>query len=196
MAVFSRFAKVLEPSGESMRVRAALGLINQVLDEVLAEQEGDFDAETRWAIKWFSQYGFDDGPFGDAETLCKATGTAIDGMHRSGILGARAGRVWLIERSDLVAEWDPASDSRVPMWEATQHLVKALDEGGEAAAATLLARLGGVGETARELAYRLYAICDGKKWAKEAGVYNALVASWPEIKRKAGEGPAGQGSLL
>src|SRR5690606_28983195 len=112
MAVFSRYAKVLEPSGEPMRVRAALGLINQVLDEVLAEQEGDFDAETRWAIKWFSQYGFDDGPFGDAETLCKATGTAINGMQRSGILGSKASKVWLIGREDLPVDWDPASDDR------------------------------------------------------------------------------------
>ncbi len=196
MAVFSRYSKVLEPSGEPMRVRAALGLINQVLDEVLAEQEGDFDAETRWAVKWFSQYGFDAGPFGDAETLCKATGTAVNGMERSGILESKAAKVWLIGRADLPADWDPAADDRIPVWEAAQHLVKALDEGGEQAAAELLAALGGVGETARDLAYRLYAICDAKKWAKEAGMYNALVASWPEIRRKAAQGPSGQGSLL
>lgn len=196
MAVFSRYAKVLEPSGEPMRVRAALGLINQVLDEVLAEQEGDFDAETRWAVKWFSQYGFDAGPFGDAETLCKAMGTAVNGMARSGILESKAAKVWLIGRGELPPDWDPAADDRIPVWEAAQHLVKALDEGGEQAAAELLAALGGVGETARDLAYRLYAICDAKKWAKEAGMYNALVASWPEIRRKAAQGPSGQGSLL
>jgi putative DNA methylase len=196
MAVFSRYAKVLEPSGEPMRVRAALGLINQVLDEVLAEHEGDFDPQTRWAVKWFSQFGFDAGPFGDAETLCKATGTAVDGMQRSGIVESRASKVWLVGREDLPGEWDPLSDGRVPVWEATQHLVKALDEGGEAAAAGLLSRLGGVGETARDLAYRLYAICDQKKWAKEAGAYNALVTSWPEIRRKASTGTVGQGSLL
>lgn len=196
MGAFSRYAKVLEPSGEPMRVRAALGLINQVLDEVLAEQEGDFDAETRWAVKWFSQYGFDAGPFGDAETLCKATGTAVNGMQRSGILETKAAKVWLIGRADLPADWDPAADDRIPVWEAAQHLVKALDEGGEQAAAELLAALGGVGETARDLAYRLYAVCDAKKWAKEAGMYNALVASWPEIRRKAAQGPSGQGSLL
>jgi putative DNA methylase len=196
MAVFSRYAKVLEPSGEPMRVRAALGLINQVLDEVLAEHEGDFDPQTRWAVKWFSQFGFDAGPFGDAETLCKATGTAVDGMQRSGIVESRASKVWLVGREDLPGEWDPLSDGRVPVWEATQHLVKALDEGGEAAAAGLLSRLGGVGETARDLAYRLYAICDQKKWAKEAGAYNALVTSWPEIRRKASTGTAPQEGML
>ena len=104
--------------------------------------------------------------------------------------------MWLISRNDLPTDWDPVTDDRMPVWEATQHLVKELDEGGEGLAADLLNRLGGVGETARDLAYRLYAICDQKKWAKEAGAYNALVTSWPEIKRKAAEGPTGQGSLL
>lgn len=199
MAVFSRYAKVVEPSGEQMRVRAALGLINQVLDEVLAEQEGDFDAETRWAIKWFSQYGFDEGPFGDAETLCKATGTAINGMQRSGIVATKAPKVWLVSREDLPDGWDPATDDRVPVWEATQQLVKALADGGEASAAALLARLGGLGETARELAYRLYSICERKGWAKEAGAYNALAVSWLDIQRLASaDAPAAneQGSLL
>ncbi len=199
MAVFSRHAKVVEPSGDPMRVRAALGLINQVLDEVLAEQEGDFDAETRWAIKWFSQYGFDEGPFGDAETLCKATGTAINGMQRSGIVATKAPKVWLVSREDLPDGWDPATDDRVPVWEATQQLVKALAEGGEASAAALLARLGGLGETARELAYRLYSICERKGWAKEAGAYNALAVSWLDIQRLASaDAPAAneQGSLL
>ena len=196
MAVFSRFARVLEPSGEQMRVKSALALINQVLDEVLTEQEGDFDPTTRWAIKWFTQFGFDQGPFGDAETLCKATGTAINGMERSGILASRASKVWLLSRSDLRDDWDPANDDRVPVWEATQYLVKALDEGGEGAAAELLAKLGGVGETARDLAYRLYSTCEAEKWAKEAGFYNSLVTSWPEIRRKATRGTPGQGSLI
>jgi putative DNA methylase len=196
MAVYTSFGRVLEADGSPMPVRIALELINQVLDEVLEGHESELDAETRWAVKWFSQFGFDAGPFGDAETLCKATGTAVDGMQRSGIVESRASKVWLVGREDLPGEWDPLSDGRVPVWEATQHLVKALDEGGEAAAAGLLSRLGGVGETARDLAYRLYAICDQKKWAKEAGAYNALVTSWPEIRRKASTGTVGQGSLL
>ena len=191
MAVFSRYAKVLEASGEPMRVRTALGLINQVLDEVLAEQEGEFDAETRWAVKWFEQRGFDEGPFGEAETLCKATGTAINGMQRSGIVAASAGKVWLVAREALAEDWDPSADDRVPVWEATQQLVKRLDEQGEAAAAALLAQLGGIGDSARDLAYRLYAICERKGWAGEATAYNALVVAWPELQRKAAEPTAG-----
>ena len=54
--------------GRSRHVREALALINQTLDEALAEQEGDFDADSRWALAWFEQSGFDEGEYGVAET--------------------------------------------------------------------------------------------------------------------------------
>ena len=72
MGVFSRYSKVVESDGEAMTVRAALTIINQMLDEVLAEQEGEFDGDTRWAVAWFEQYGVQEGPYGVAETLSKA----------------------------------------------------------------------------------------------------------------------------
>ena len=200
MAVFSRYAKVIEPSGDSMPVRRALALTNEALDEVLAEQEGDFDAETRWALKWFEQYGYDEGPYGAAEVLFTATATSLDGVRRSGIVGSKPGKVWLLAREDLPDGWDPAKDDRVPVWEATMHLMKQLETGGEGAAADLLGRLGGVAETARELVYRLYSICEKRKWAKDAVAFNSLVTSWPEIGRRAarpGRGPAPvQSSML
>jgi putative DNA methylase len=71
------------------------------------------------------------------------------------------------------------------VWELAQHLIRALEDGGEVAAADLLRRVGGLGEAARELAYRLYVICERKRWAKEALAYNALVVAWPEIARLA-----------
>ena len=40
MAVFSRYTKVLEPDGTPMTMRTTLGLINQVLDEILADSRG------------------------------------------------------------------------------------------------------------------------------------------------------------
>ncbi|MGH8904414.1 MAG: DUF1156 domain-containing protein, partial [Egibacteraceae bacterium] len=152
MAVFSRYAKVVEPDGEPMRVRTALGLINQVLGEVLTEQEGEFDPDTRWAIRWFEQRGFDEGPYGEAEVLAIAMVTSVGGLKEAGILAARAGNVRLLSREELAASWNPSTDSRVPVWEVTQHLVKRLDEGGETAAADLLRQVGGVGEAARDLA--------------------------------------------
>ncbi len=186
MAVFSRYAKVVEPTGESMPVRSALALINQVLDEVLAEQEGEFDADTRFAIKWFEQYGFDEAGYDPAEGLARATNVSVKGLEDAGILVARAGRVRLLRRSELTADWDPATDTRMPVWEVTQQLVRALwDEGSEAKAGDLVRRLGGIGEVARDLAYRLYAICERHGWADDALGFNALVTSWPEIARRA-----------
>ncbi|MGH8996311.1 MAG: DUF1156 domain-containing protein [Acidimicrobiales bacterium] len=186
MAVFSRYAKVVEPTGEPMSVRSALALINQVLDEVLAEQEGEFDADTRFAIKWFEQYGFDEAGYDPAEGLARATNVSVKGLEDAGILVAKAGRVRLLRRGELAADWDPASDTRMPVWEVTQQLVRALwDEGSEAKAGDLVRRLGGVGEVARDLAYRLYAVCERRGWAEDGLGFNALVTSWPEIARRA-----------
>jgi putative DNA methylase len=196
MAVFSRYAKVLEADGTPMRVRTALALINQTLDEVLAEQEGEFDADTRWALAWFEQYGFEEGPFGTAETLSKAKNTAIAGLVEAGILAARAGKVRLLRRDELTADWNPASDGRLPVWEVTQRLIRTLEHEGESGAARLLAKLGGIGELARDLAYRLYTTCERKKWAQDALAFNSLVVSWPEISRLAAQKPERQQELF
>ena len=186
MAVFSRFAKVVEPDGSTMRVRTALGLIHQVLDQVLSEQEGEFDGETRWAIQWFSQFYVDEGPYGVAEQLAVSMNVAVSAMVSSGILASGGGKVRLYGRDELPDYWDPTSDLRTPVWEATQHLVKRLETEGETSAGQLLRKLGGLGESAQLLAYRLYTVCEKSRPAL-AGPYNALVASWPEIQRHARE---------
>jgi putative DNA methylase len=185
MAVFSRYSKVVEADGSAMSVRTALGLINQVLDETLAEQEADFDGDTRWAVAWFDQFGMNPGAFGVAETLSKAKNTAINGLVAAGILESKGGKVRLLDRAELPDAWNPTADARLTVWELAQHLIRALESGGEYEAADLLRRIGGLGDTARELAYRLYVICERKKWAKEALAYNALVVAWPEISRLA-----------
>jgi putative DNA methylase len=186
MAIFSRYSKTLEADGAPMRVRAALQLINQTLDEVLAEQEGDFDPDTGWAVAWFDQFGFNEGPYGEAETLTKAKNTAINGLQAAGIVAARAGKVRLVRVDELPEDWDPTTDRRLTVWEMVHHLIKALDV-GEAAAAELVAKLSGQAEAARELAYRLYNVCERRKRAQEAQAYNGLVLSWPEIARLAWE---------
>lgn len=185
MAVFTRYAKVLESDGSPMTVRTALGLINQSLDEVLAEQEGEFDGDTRWALAWFEQFGMDDGPFGDAETLSKAKNTAVNGLEEAGIITARAGKVRLVKRDELPLDWNPATDKRLTVWEVTQHLIHRLDQKGETGAAELVAQLGGIAEISRDLAYRLYSTCERKKWAQEALAYNSLVVAWPELAKLA-----------
>jgi putative DNA methylase len=185
MAVFSRYAKVLDAEGRAMPVRQALALINQSLDEVLAEQEGDFDVDSRWALTWFEQYGFADGPYGDAETLSKAKNTSVEGMVEAGILTSRAKKVRLLAPNELPASWDPEEDRRINVWEMLHHLIRVLEFAGESTAAQLLVKYGPKADVVRELAYRLYTECERKKRAKEAGSYNALVQSWPEIVRLA-----------
>jgi putative DNA methylase len=185
MAIFTHYDRILESDGTPMRVRTALALINQTLDEVLAEQEGEFDADTGWAVAWFDQFGFNDGPFGDAETLCKAKNTAIGGLQEAGIALARAGKVRLLRPDELPMDWDPAIDPRLTAWEVLHQLIRVLEASGESAAAALVAQLGSHAETARELAYRLYTLCERKKRAPEALSYNGLVQSWPEIQRLA-----------
>jgi len=182
MSIFSRFDNVLEANGDPMTVRSALSLINQVLDEFLAESEGDFDSDTRWAVAWYEQYGHEQSDFGVAETLSKAKNTSIDGLVQSGILESRAGKVRLLHRDELDVNWTPEDDKRLTTWEAAQYLIRTLDQKGEQDAAELLARLGAIAEPARELVYRLYTICERKGWAQDALGYNMLVVAWPRLK--------------
>src|SRR5690606_23251838 len=188
MAVYSRYSRILETDGKPMTVRTALQLINQTLDETLAEQEGDFDPETAWAVAWFEQFAFNDGPFGDAELLSKAKNTALNALVEAGIVKTGAGKARLLRVDELPADWDPTTDQRLTVWEMVHHLIRVMNTGGETAAAQLVAKLGGAADAARELAYRLYSICERRKRAAEALAYNALVQSWPEISRLAREG--------
>ena len=189
MAVYTRYAKVLDAEGKPLPVRAALALINQTLDEALAEQEGDFDADSRWALTWFDQTGFAEGDYGVAEQLSKSKNTSVGGLDEAGILVSRAGKVRLLKPAELPADWDPLTDKRLTHWEIVHQLIRALESGGESTAAALVAKLGSKAETARELCYRLYTLCERKKRAVEAMAYNGLVQSWPEITRLAAEKP-------
>jgi putative DNA methylase len=198
IAIYSRYTKIVEADGTAMTVRTALGLINEVLAEVLSGEESEFDADTRFALTWFEQYGHNPGPYGDAATLARAKNTSVEGVERAGVVRSRDGKVRLVERAELAETWDPAADARLTVWETTQYLIRAL-ESSEREAAALLARLGGgVGERARQLAYLLYGLCDRKKWADEAGAYNMLVTAWPEVSRLAAAGPTPEaaGSLF
>ncbi len=187
MAVYTRYSQVLDAEGKPLAVRDALALINQVLDEALAEQEGDFDADSRWALAWFEQSGFGEGEYGVAETLSKAKNTSVQGLVDAGILESRRGKVRLLKPAELPATWDPDKDARLTAWETVHHLIRVLEK-GETEAAALVAKLGTKAETARELCYRLYTIAERKKRAAEALSYNALVQSWPELTRLAREG--------
>ena len=181
MSIFTRYARVLDSGGSAMSVREALALINETLDETLAEQEGDFDADTRWALAWFEESGFGEGEYGRAETLSTAKNTSVAGMVEAGILTSGAGKVRLLVPAELPQDWNPKADSRRTVWETTHHLVRVHEQGGDTAAADIMANIGADAETARDLAYRLYRICDKRNRPQEALGYNALVRSWGEI---------------
>jgi putative DNA methylase len=188
MAIYSRYTRILESSGTSMSVRTALSLINQTLTEVLSEMEDEFDAETRWAIPWFEQHGFGEGEFGDAELLSKAKVTSVAGLQHAHIIHSKAGRVRILRPDELPTNWDPTG-RRLTVWEMTHHLLRLYfhEKAGDVTTAELLRKLGNNGDVARDLAYRLFNVCEKKKLSQEAQAYNALVLGWPEIARLARE---------
>jgi len=181
IAIFSRYAQVLEQSGQPMRMKTALALVNQALAEVLTEQEGDFDAETRWALAWYADHQFEGGDFGEANQLAGSKNTAVNALAQTGIVRSGTGRVKLLSRNELPADWDPTNDGRTVVWEMTQHLIKRLESKGEEGAARLYRLLDGRASAARELAYGLFTLCERKGWSQEALAYNSLVLAWNGI---------------
>lgn len=196
MAVFSRYSGVIENDGSKMTVRSALARINEILDQVLSEQEGDFDAASRFAIAWYRQHGYDQGQFGDADSLARARNTSVAAMEREEILTSRAGKVKLLSPGELPTAYDPLADLHISNWEVLHHLIKTLERDGIAPAGDLLrdalAREDGAIEAdlTKELAHLLFRIAEGNGWTKDALAFNTLATSWPEITRVAGESRA------
>jgi putative DNA methylase len=186
MAVYSRYAKVLEADGSPMTVRTALALINQELDAYLEALEGELDADTRFCIAWYDQYGHKQAAYGEADVLARAKNTSVAGLHEARVLKSEGGKVRLLRREEYDADWNPLADRRKPVWECAQHLILRFETGGAEGAGALLAQLGPeMGENARALAYRLYTLCERRGRAEDALAYNGLVTAWPEIQREA-----------
>ncbi|MGV9195095.1 DUF1156 domain-containing protein [Microbacterium sp. MC2] len=187
MAVFSRYAKVIESDGSEMTVRSALARINEVLDELLTEQEGDFDPTTRFAIAWYRSNGYDAGAFGDAENLARARATAVSAMERGGILSARAGKVQLYRPTDLPDDYDVTSDQHTSAWEALQHTIRIQESKGIPAAGAFLHDASRRSDGAvdldlvKELAYLLFQVAEKNGWTKDAISFNGIATSWSEL---------------
>ena len=192
MAVFSKYAAVLEADGSPMGVRTALQLINRFL------AEDDFDPDTQFCLRWFEQHAWSEGAYGDADTLSRGKGTSVDGMKVAGILYSGGGKVRLLKWAEYPSDWDPKADTRLPVWEALHQLIRALKQGGESASGVLLAALGGKAEAVRQLAYRLYTLCERLGLAEDARAYNELITSWTGIESAASIVPTEetQGSLF
>lgn len=186
MGVFSRYKAVLESDDKPMGVKAALQLINRELDEYLGGIQGEFDADTRFAITWFEQHGNKAGEYGSANSIAQARGISVESVKHAGIVESSAGKVRIIGRDELEADWDPASDGHLTVWECCQHLIRALETDGEQSAATLLKKIGSEkADAVKDLAYCLYGICEKRSDAKDATSYNALIAVWTELTRQA-----------
>jgi putative DNA methylase len=180
MAVFSKYAAVLEADGSPMSVCTALQLINRFL------AEDDFDPDTQFCLHWFEQHGWSEGRFGDADTLARAKGTSVDGVRDAGVVESGGGTVRLRKWTEYPADWDPQRDTRNPVWETLHHLIRALRQEGESSAGRLLAAVKSQAEPVRQLAYRLYTLCERQGWAEDARAYNELITSWTGIEAASG----------
>lgn len=180
IGVFSQYAAVLEMDGTPMTVRTALTLINKAIDEYFTQAEGDMDAKTRFCVDWFQTYGFRPGAFGEADVLARAKGSAVETIAASGVLESGSGKVRLYKVSEYPADWNPETDSNTSIWEACHQLSRSLKT-SETSAGALLSRMSDKAEPIRQLAYRLYTLCERKGWAEDAGNYNELITSWHPI---------------
>ena len=194
MAVFSRYAAVLESSGKAMSVRTVLGLINGLKDELLGESVEELDRDTRWAVLWFDEMGFEPGEAGQANLLANAHATALNGLVAAGIVEVKGNQVRLLRPEELPTDWDPREDARLTVWEMTHHLLRVYyhEKRGDEATAALLRKLGSKADVARDLAYKLFTVAENKKRSAEAQGYNALVLGWPELAQLAQGIPAEQ----
>ena len=184
LAVCTRNTRVLGARGRPLTLREVLALIDQALNEALAAQEDALDAASRWALAWFERHGFEAGGHCEAETLAGAKGTRVAEVMEAGLVRVRAGWVRLLPPEALPSWWGPAIDARPSVWTALHHLLRLLALGGPVAAAVAVAKLARA-DRARDLCYRLHAVCERTHRRPEARAYAGLVQAWPEVRRLA-----------
>lgn len=181
MAIYSKYSSVLNQDGSKMSVHDALIMINKAISDYLNPEGADFDNDTLFCDSWFSQYGFGEGKFGEADTLARAKGTSVEGLVNAGVVESNTGKVRLLKWAEYPTDWNPQKDTNTPIWEACHQLIRTLNQEGESAAGKLLALMPERSEPIRRLAYHLYTLCERKKWADEARAYNELMGSWASI---------------
>ena len=188
MALYSQYRAVRAADGRALSVREALGMINTALDESMREVDADLDSESRFALGWFEQHGWDEGDFGDADVMARARNTSVDSVVLAGVAKSEAGKVRLLHFSDYDAAYDPSKDDRAIAWEAAHNMVFRLQQ-GEKAAAKLYNQLrdedSSLADAVPDLAFLLHSICDRQGWNALAGDYNGLISSWTGIMQHA-----------
>ena len=187
ISVFSRYAKVREADGSDMSVRDALQLINATLDEVLGEQESDLDSDTRFAVRWYRQYGWEADSSGIADQLARSSDTSLAELQRGGIFEAKGGKARLLSPTQLNEGWDPAADEHVSVWEATVRLAAVLAKDGVDKVAELLPAVGEKVslDAVKELGFLLFHEAEKNKDTDDAILFNGLVSSWGDLNEQA-----------
>lgn len=197
MQIYSRYRAVLDQTGTPVTVDQALRLINQALAEVLDEQEGELDAASRFAVRWWEAHGWNSAAFGEADKVARPLGISVDDVVRAQVATGRANRAQLVPPDGLDRTWFPDSDSVATAWEAVHHLAdRLIDGGGELEAAKLMARLGSLQDSAMALTYRLHDIAAKKSRKTDQERYNALINSWAELVRLSGDSAATREGLF
>ena len=184
MAVFSKYSAVVEPNGSHMRVKTVLQLINRFLTQ------DDFDHGTQFCLHWLEQHGFDDGPFGEADVLARATQTSVGILTAADVLKSGGAKVRLLRHSELSTEWDPKNRTHASVWELLHRMIGAYrrDTGGERAAGRILADARSQSDDIRQLGYRLYTLCDNRGMASDARVYDDFVRALVYIEKTLSSG--------
>lgn len=183
MAIFSKYSAVLEADGSAMTVKTALQLINRFL------ADDDFDADTQFCLRWYEQHGWEPGQFGEADVLARAKGTAVSGLVEAGVVQSVSGKVRLLKQSEYPSDWDPTTDKRLPVWEALHQLIRSFRADGERGAGVVLAAVKEKTDPIRQLAYRMYTLCERRGEAEEARGYNEIVTAWASVERVAEANP-------
>ena len=181
MAVFSRCAAVLRAMAKHECPHCA-GPHNGLKDELLGESVEELDKDTlgRDVVR---RNGFRAGRSGPGEPARQCPTTAVNGLQAAGIVEVKGNQVRLLRPEELPADWDPREDTRLTVWEMTHHLLRMYyhEKKGDEATAVLLRKLGSKADVARDLAYKLFTICENTKRSTDAQPYNALVLGWPEL---------------
>ena len=187
VGVFSRYARVREADGSDMSVKDALILVNSTLDEVIGDQESDFDGDTRFAIKWYRQYGWAQENSGIADQLARSSDTSIGALERGGIFEAKGGKARLLAPSALDGVWDAATDDRVSVWEATVRLAAVMAKDGADKVAALIPTVQTRVDldAVKELGFLLFHEAEKKGDSKDAGLFNGLVSAWGDVNEQA-----------
>tara|TARA_R110002072_G_scaffold141970_5_gene287294 strand:+ start:2421 stop:5285 length:2865 start_codon:yes stop_codon:yes gene_type:complete len=191
IGVFSKYAMVRESDDSPMSVATALALVNREIDAILSEGTEDLDAETRFALEWYQQfgYGLQKSKAGDAIQQLQGFNLDVNSINASGIFRAQHGDAKLLSRGEMEDGWTPSKDPTFTLWEMAQHLARALtaEDGGLAKCGQLLAEKPTAAADVLLIAERMFEIATTRNENDEAFVWNQLQTSWPGIETASDE---------